>query len=89
MVKLDLEQTTEKNNVKPKYMLINPFPHIIYKDKEPYKLYLSYNPNHEGEFEWILTYVGPCGILYRDTSMSTDVLLKNFDVYCNKNQIVK
>jgi hypothetical protein len=51
---------------------------------------LAYRKSIQGEqFTWILTYVGDNGILYREENISTDILLKNFDVFCNKNKIVK
>jgi hypothetical protein len=77
-------------NMNEKSMLINPFPHIVYKNNAPYMLDLAYRKSIQGEqFTWILTYVGDNGILYREENISTDILLKNFDVFCNKNKIVK
>lgn len=73
-----------------KSMLINPFPHIVYKNNAPYMLDLAYRKSMQLEqFTWILTYVGDNGILYREENMNTNILLENFEKFCTTNKIVK
>lgn len=71
-------------------MLINTFPHFVYKENKQYQLDLSYRKtiNSNGNFVWTVVYVGDDGILYREENINTDILYTNFIKYCNNNNII-